>query len=157
MNYHYFKSSCLVVIPDGSVLGRWLVQRMSIWKRNPRIISVLVKKVVWNPDECNEKVKHGLLTVNASALSRPLQECPSRTSCGTRTPCPSARWSTPGTGCWWEAACRSTASCPTTPACSSALPEMLQEKSRPTRTWLLPVSAPATPHLNLFLLHNYRC
>lgn len=42
MNYHYFKSSCLVVIPDGSVLGRWLVQGMSIWKRNPRIISVLL-------------------------------------------------------------------------------------------------------------------
>ena len=45
MNYRYFKSSYLVVIPDGSVLGRWLVQRMSaIWKTNPRIISVLVKK-----------------------------------------------------------------------------------------------------------------
>ena len=53
--------------------------------------------------------------------------------------CPSARWRCPGTGCWWEAACRSTASCRMIRGCFSASPAISQERSRQTPTWLLRV------------------
>lgn len=90
------------------------------------------------------KIKMNGCLYSNRTFNLPLQECPSQTLCGTRMPYPLIQWRRPGTGSWWEAACRSMACCLMIPACFSALPETWQEKFRPTHILLLPVSTPPT-------------